>query len=72
MAIVFIEAWPQGHPEGSPITDFVVENQASQVLHISPTQDEANRWAKNNGHTAHIPRVRHMNDKNTPDDWRAV
>ena len=36
------------------------------------SKEEAIEWAKSNGHTAHVARVRHLNDKAKPDHWRAV
>jgi hypothetical protein len=36
------------------------------------SQQEAIDWAKRNGHTAHVARVRHLNDKKKPGHWRAV
>lgn len=72
MAIVYIEARPKGRPEGSPITDYVVETAGDVVLHTSATQHAATAWAKQNGHTPHVARVRHLNDKRKPDHWRAV
>jgi hypothetical protein len=72
MATVYVEARPKGRPDGSPITDYVVEDHADHVLHTSPRQDDAIRWAKANGHSPHVARVRHLNDKKRPDQWRAV
>ncbi len=72
MAVVFVEARPKGKPEGSPITDYVVEDHADHVLHTSSTQKEAIDWSKNKGHTPHVARVRHLNDKKKPDHWRAA
>jgi len=72
MAQVFIEARPKGRPEGSPITDYVVEDHADHVLATFKTQHEAIDWAKKNGHSPHVARVRHLNDKKKPDQWRAV
>jgi hypothetical protein len=72
MAYVFIEARPKGRPEGSPIMDYVVETAGDQVLHTAYTQAAAIDWAKANGHTPHVARVRHLNDKKRPDHWRAV
>jgi hypothetical protein len=72
MANVFVEARPKGRQEGSPITDYVVETAGDQVLHTSTTQAAAISWAKANGHTPHVARVRHLNDKKRPDHWRAV
>ena len=34
-------------------------------------QHEAIEWAKKNGHTPLVARVRHLNDKEKPDHWRA-
>jgi hypothetical protein len=72
MANTFIEPRPKGRKEGDPIEDYVVENGSNSVLHTAKTQEEAIAWAKSNGHTAHIARVRHLNDKANPDHWRAV
>ena len=57
--------------EGSPIDDYVVEDHADHVLATFKTQREAIEWAKKNGHTAHVARVRHLNDKKKADHWRA-
>jgi hypothetical protein len=72
MAKVFVEARPKGRSEGSPINDFVVETEGDQVLGTFKTQKEAIDWAKSKGHTPHVARVRHLNDKKKPDHWRAV
>ncbi len=29
-------------------------------------------WAKKNGHSPHVARVRHLNDKKKADHWRAA
>lgn len=65
MATVFIEARPKGRQEGSPITDYVVEDHADHPLGTFRTQHEAIDWAKRNGHSPHVARVRHLNDKET-------
>jgi hypothetical protein len=72
MATVFVEARPKGRSEGSPVTDYVVEDHADHVLHTTKTQHDAIEWAKRNGHTPHVARVRHLNDKKKPDHWRKV
>ncbi|GAC1564381.1 MAG: hypothetical protein NVS2B5_30600 [Beijerinckiaceae bacterium] len=72
MANVFVEPRPKGRPEGTAISDYVVEEHGDHVLHTSATQKEAIDWAKQNGHTPHVARVRHLNDKKTPDHWRKV
>jgi hypothetical protein len=50
MANVYIEPRPKGHPEGSAIDDYVVEDHADHVLHTCKTQAEAIRWAQGQGH----------------------
>jgi hypothetical protein len=72
MANVFVEARPKGRPDGDPIDDYVVEDHADHILATFKTQHEAIKWARDNGHTAHVARVRHLNDKKKPDHWRAV
>ena len=72
MTNVYVEARPKGRPEGSPITDYVVEDQADSVLYATKTQREAIEWAKSNGHHPLVARVRHLNDKKKPDHWRAA
>ncbi len=46
MANVFVEARPEGRPEGSPIEGYVVEDHADDELAEFETQDEAIRWAR--------------------------
>ena len=70
MANVYVEARPKGRPEGSAITDYVVEDHADHVLATKGTQREAIDWAKSQGHRPLVARVRHLNDKKTPDHWR--
>ena len=72
MANVFVEPRPKGKPEGSPITDYTVEDRADHVLGSFRTQEAATHWARINGHTPHVARVRHLNDKDKPDHWRKV
>ena len=72
MVRVFVEARPKGRPEGSPIEDYVVEDHADHVLQTFKTQHEAIEWAKKTGHTPHVARVRHLNDKEKPDHWRTA
>ncbi len=72
MANVFVEARPKGHPEGSPIEGYVVEDHADDVLAEFERQDEAIQWAKSKGYITHVARVRHLNDKKKPDHWRTV
>lgn len=72
MAAVFVEARPKGRSEGSPITDYVVEDHADHELATFKTQKEAIDWSKKNGLAPHVARVRHLNDKRKPDHWREV
>ncbi len=72
MASVYVEALPKGRPEGSPIEDYVVEDHRDNVLHTSKTQRESIDWAKTQGHSPLVARVRHLNDKKKPDHWRAA
>src|SRR5262249_20540260 len=67
MANVFVEARPKGRPEGDPIDDYVVEDHADHVLKSFKTQQEAIEWARENGHSPHVARVRHLNE---PDPHR--
>jgi hypothetical protein len=70
MSIVFVEARPKGKDEGSPIVDYVVEDHADHVLAAFKTQREAIDWAKKNGHRPHVARVRHLSNRQRPNQWR--
>jgi hypothetical protein len=72
MTVVFVEPRPKGKQEGSPIDDYVVEDHADHALGTFKTQEQAIAWSKQHGHTPHVARVRHLNDKKKPDHWRAV
>lgn len=72
MAVVYVEARPKGRQEGTHIDDYVVEDHADHALYATRTQVDAIAWAKKNGHSPHVARVRHLNDKKKPDHWRAV
>lgn len=72
MANVYIESRPKGRSEGSPITDYVVEDHRDHLLATFATQHEAVAWAKREGHHPLIARVRHLNDKKVPDRWRSA
>ncbi|MHC2275446.1 hypothetical protein ACVME8_002057 [Bradyrhizobium diazoefficiens] len=52
MATVFVEPRPKGRQEGSPITDYVVEDHADHVLATFGTQHEAITWSKRNRPTS--------------------
>ena len=70
MANVYIEARPKCRPEGTPIEDFVVEDHKDHALATFKTQHEAIEWAKKEGHSPHVARVRHLNTKAEPGHWR--
>jgi hypothetical protein len=72
MANVYVEPRPKGRPDGSPITDFVVEDHAEHMLHTARTQREAIDWAKKQGYQPLVARVRHLNNKSIPDHWRSA
>jgi len=72
MPNLYIEPRPKGRPEGDPIDDYVVEDHAGHSLGGFKTQREAIDWAKKEGHSPLVARVRHLNDKNKPDHWRAA
>ena len=72
MANVYIEPRPKGRQEGTAIDDYVVEDHADHALAEFKTQDEAIDWAKKNGHSPLVARVRHLNDKKVPDHWRSA
>jgi tRNA(Arg) A34 adenosine deaminase TadA len=57
MANVYVEARPKGRREGTPIEDYVVEEQGDRVLKTFNTQAEAITWAKGQGHSPHVARV---------------
>jgi hypothetical protein len=69
---VFIEARPKGRQEGTAVEDYVVEEQGDRVLKTFKTQEEPIAWAQSEWHSAHVARVRHLNDKKIPDHWRRV
>jgi hypothetical protein len=68
MATVYIEPRPKGR-EGAAIEDYVVEEHGGRVLKICKTQAEAIDWAKLNGHSPHVARVRNT-QRGNPDHWR--
>jgi hypothetical protein len=71
MAAVYVEARPKGRIDGSPISDYVVEDHADHVLGTFRTQHDAIAWAKGQGHIPLIARVRDLNDKRKPDHWQS-
>lgn len=59
MTNVYVEPPPKEKVEGTPIKDYVVEDHADNVLATFDTQE-------------HVARVRHLNDKKKPDQWRRI
>lgn len=72
MANVYIEPRPKGRAAGDPITDYVIEDHADHELASFRTQHEAILWARGQGYTPLVARVRHLNDKRVPDHWRSA
>ena len=72
MADVFVEARPKGQREGTPIIGYVVVDHGDRTLITFPTQQAAISWAKASGHTPHVAKVRHLNDKTKPGYWKRV
>jgi hypothetical protein len=70
--MAYVEARPKGCPQGSAITNYVVEDHADNVFGTFSTQREAIDWAKSQVHAPLVARVRHLNGKKTPDHWRAA
>ena|ERR1700761_1658620 len=66
MAVVYIEPRPKGREEHAPIEDYVVESEGGKVLETLKTQADAIKWAKDNGYTVHVARVRHLPNKANP------
>jgi hypothetical protein len=70
MPNVYVEPRPKG---SDPITHYVVEDHADSVIGGPfQTQTQGIDWAKAQGHSPHVARVRHLNDKKKPDHWREV
>lgn len=71
MPNVYVESRPKGRPEGTPITDYVLEFAGGQMLGGAfGTQAEAAEYATKQGHHPLCARVRNTN-KGNPDHWRA-
>jgi hypothetical protein len=66
MANVFIEPAPKG--------GFQIEFAGGKPAPQGPfqTQEKAIEAAKAGGHKPLVARVRHLNDKDKPDHWRAA
>jgi hypothetical protein len=69
--VVFIEPRPKARPEGSPIEDYAVETSAGNVLNTFTSQKLAIDWAKDEGYTPLVARVRHTH-KGNRDHWQRV
>lgn len=71
MPVVFIEPRPKARPEDSPIEDYAVETSAGTVLNIFTSKEPAIDWAKEQGSTPLVARVRHTHNGNRQDWQRA-
>jgi hypothetical protein len=71
MGTVFIEPIPKDCGKGAPIQYYTVETRAHEKLKTFDTQEDAVLWARKEGHTIYVARVRETN-KATPDHWRKV
>jgi len=71
MANVYVEPRPKGRPEGTAITDYVLEyaNDARVTNTDYQRQADAISAAKALGHKPLVARVRNTN-KGNPDHWR--
>jgi hypothetical protein len=69
MGKVYVEPRPMG---GDAVDHYVVEDHAGHELAKFKTQKEAVDWAKKEGHTPMVARVRRLNDKKVPDHWREL
>ena len=71
MANVYVEPRPKGRPEGTAITDYILEYaHEARVNNVDyRTQAEAVSDAKKLGHQPLIARVRNTS-KGNPDHWR--
>ena len=73
MSNVYVEPRPKGRPEGTAITDYVLEHAGGQSVdnRVHATQASAVSAAKALGHQPLVARVRNTN-KGNPDHWRAA
>ncbi|MBR0939339.1 hypothetical protein JQ586_39070 [Bradyrhizobium jicamae] len=69
---MFVEPRPKGRKEGEPIEEFVVETLTDKPLATFPTQEAAIKWAREHNRTPLVARIRYLNDKARPDQWREV
>ena len=61
----------QEFPDMKPYLMYQAPNYKLKVGNFK-TQEEAITWAKKEGHSPNVARVRHQNEKNIPDHWRPV
>jgi len=72
MTKVFIEAGPKGGRRGALSRTMSSRRKWDRVLKTFKTQEEQITWAKSEGHSTQLARVRHLNDKKIPNHWRPV
>lgn len=71
MPNVYVEPRPKGRPEGTAITDYVLEFADGKTLgRAFATQAAAATYARQQGHNPLCARVRNTN-KGNPDHWRS-
>ena len=71
MPNVYVEARPKGRPEGSAIEDSWWRITPITCSRRLKPNRRPSAWSTKQGHTPLIARVRHLNDKEKPDHWRA-
>jgi hypothetical protein len=73
MPNVYVEPRPKGRPEGTAITDYILEFAGDRPVDgkAYATQAAAVAAAKALGHQPLTARVRHT-DKGRPDHWRSA
>jgi hypothetical protein len=64
------KAGPKGRPEGSPFFGNVVVDHAVHALRTATAQGNAIAWARAQWHHPLVARVRHLNNKKSPDNRR--
>jgi hypothetical protein len=69
MTAAFIEHRPRASDPREETTHYAVVVEGKETRDFK-TQKMAADWAKAQGHTVHVARVRHLQNKDIPDHWR--
>ncbi len=69
MTNAYVEYRPKSSDQTHGVTHHVVEVNGEEVRKFN-TQLEAEKWACSQGHTVHVARERHRQDKPNPAHWR--